>query len=113
MTEEDVRFAIDSFNRFRRPDIEARIISVESKAAVIEFVGGRDQIDYYVNSFKDKLESSIGGVKLESIEKDGTCIARFSMHNMVEENGVPLQKALKIMGKYYEGAAATKFGFED
>ena len=111
--ENDVRFAVDSFNRFRRPHIEARIVGVENKTAIIEFVGGREQIDYYIDYFRDKLESSLGNqVKLESLEKDGTCIARFAIHKTTKEHEDPLQTALKIMDKYYEGAT-VKFGFED
>ncbi len=112
--EEDVRFAVDSFNRFRRPDVEARIVGIENKTAVIEFMGGRGQIDYYIKYFKDKLESAIGNsVKLESLEKDGTCVARFSIRETKVADEDPLQKALKIMDKYYEGVPASKFGIED
>lgn len=114
MVEDDIRFAVDSFNRFRRPNAEARIIEIDNKTAVIEFIGGRDKIDYYVGFFKDELESILDdSINLESVEKDGTCIARFSIHKSRRDEEDPLQKALRIFDKYYEGAPKTEFGFED
>lgn len=111
--EEDVRFAVDAFNRFRRPDVEARLVGIENNTVDIEFIGGREQIEHYVRYFKDKLESAGNSVEIESIEKNGTCTARFSVSKTGKKDEDPLQKALKIMGRYYEGAPKSRFGFED
>jgi hypothetical protein len=112
--EEDVRFAVDSFNRFRRPDVEARIAKIESTMIIIEFAGGLEQIDYYINFFKDKLQSVLDtDVKLESLDKGKTSVAQFSIRKIKKEDDDPLQKALKMVDKYYEGAPASKFGIED
>jgi len=112
--EDDVRVAIDSFNRFRRPNVEAKLLELENNTAIIEFLGGREQIDYYINYFKEKLESTTNSaVRIEAVEKDGSCKVKFATNKAEKEEEDPIQKALRILGKYAEGAPPQKFGFED
>ena len=114
MIEEDVRVAIDAFNRFRRPDVEARLLNIEGQKAVVEFVGGRERIDYYLNYFREKLETiTDSSVKTEAVEKNGTCVARFFIAAIKKGEEDPLQTALKILDKYNEGAPASGLDFED
>ena len=114
MSEEDVRFAVDSFNRFMRPDVEARIVEITNKAAVIEFSGAQDRMDYYINYLQGKLESATGAkVEIGPVRKNETCVASFSLQTDNKENDDPLQQVLHVMDKYYEGVKHSNYGFED
>ena len=107
--EESVRIAIDAFNRFRRPDAEARVKSVEGTSALVEFAGAGN-MDSYMQHFREKLEE-ISRSPVD-IETAGQNSASFVIRNAAAGTDDPAERALTIIDKYYEGSASIKMGGE-
>jgi hypothetical protein len=114
MMEEDIRIAIDTFNRFRRPDIEARLVSLDGNTAVVEFVAAAEvDIKQLADSLKHNIESATKApVKAESKKKGKTNMTKFTVEKDYREEENPIDRALRIMDKYNEGTS-PKFAMED
>lgn len=103
-----LKIAIDTFNRFRRPNAEARLISLSNNLAVIEFRGEKEKMDFYVSAFAEEL----GDVQVKSVEKNGTCRVTFLVRSESREEN-DLESALRILNRYNEGIEKQSYSFED
>lgn len=107
--EENVRIAMDAFNRFRRPDAEARLVRIEGNIAHIEF-SGAGNMENYMGHFKEKLEDICRSPV--SIESKETNSASFIIEK-ASGSSDPTERALTIIDGYYDGAAHIKLGGEN
>jgi hypothetical protein len=114
MIEEDIRIAIDTFNRFRRPDVEARLVSMEENTAVVEFLSaGAVDIKQLADSLKHNIESATKAPVTAVTRKRGsTNMTKFTVAKDHGEEENPIDRALRIMDKYNEGTD-PKFAMED
>jgi hypothetical protein len=115
MMEEDLRIAIGNFNRFRRPDVEARLVGVDKTSAVVEFISTKEiDIKYLSASLKDGIESVTQcPVTVEPRKKGKTNMAIFTIKKDYKEEENPMDRAMRIMDKYTEGTPKDAFGMED
>lgn len=105
----DIETVIRVYNRFRKPDVAAKLLGIEDNAIVVRLSGMRPEA--FLEDFKSELEQKTSSrLLVETISKDnGNRIVRFAVHS---EKG-PADDILEALSRYYEGAPAPKHDFED
>lgn len=100
---------IRNYNRYRKPDIAAKLLGVDGSNIIVRFSGLRP--DAFLEDFRSELEERTRfRMLVENVKKDdGNRIVKFSMR---DEKG-PADDILDVLSKYYEGAPAPKQGHED
>lgn len=100
---------IKDYNRHRKPDVMAKLLSSDSNSITVRFSGLRpeDFLDDFRSEIAEKTRSKL---LLEKMEKDnGNRVVRFSVR---DEKG-PADDILEAISKYYEGVPPPKAGRED